>query len=100
VHCNREAPVVAQLARRSDLEATILGVGSRDNAQNMADFVQRHELDVIDNVADYDQDVWRRNNVIAQPAWVFIDGETGESTARFEELDAEELAEEIKELGS
>ena len=100
MHCNREAPVVAQLARRSDLKATILGVGSRDNAENMAAFVDRHELDVIDNVADYDSDVWRRNNVVAQPAWVFIDGETGESTTRFEELTADQLVDEIQALSS
>ncbi len=73
-------------------------VASRGNPTNMGEFVERHGLHTIDNVADVDSDVWDRNGVGVQPAWVFIDGESGDATTRFGELGADELRAELEAL--
>lgn len=86
------------MARRSDIEATIVGVGSRGNETNLGEFVDRHGLDMIHMVGDYDSKVWAANGIGTQPAWVFIDGETGEATTRFGELGLEDLVKEIEAL--
>lgn len=42
----------------------------------MQDFVARHDLRLT-TIADVDGAVWEQFGVVAQPAWVFIDGDTG-----------------------
>lgn len=64
----------------------------------MADFVARHGLDHIDHVADVDGEVWALNDIAAQPAWVFIDGETGETEKVFGPLGVEGLEAAIDRL--
>lgn len=64
----------------------------------MSAFVQRNDVGVIDHVADVEGTVWGINDVAAQPAWVFIDGETGEAVTRFGELGVEGLTAGIREL--
>jgi hypothetical protein len=86
------------LARRPEIEATIVGVGSRGNEANMAEFVDRHDLDDVHMVGDYDSKVWAANGIGTQPAWVFIDGETGEAKTHFGELSLEGLVTEIEAL--
>jgi hypothetical protein len=49
----------------------------------MQDFVDRHSVDVIEHAADVDGKVWDINSVGGQPAWVFVDGETGQTTTQF-----------------
>ncbi len=44
----------------------------------MDDFVARHGLEDVTHIADTDGEVWGRFGIAGQPAWVFIDGETGE----------------------
>lgn len=43
----------------------------------MEEFVARHGLDDMVNIADVDGAVWQRFGVVAQPAWVFLDASTG-----------------------
>ncbi len=66
----------------------------------MSAFVQRNGVTNIDHVADVDGTVWGINDVAAQPAWVFVDGETGAATARFGELGVDGLTAEIRALTS
>lgn len=75
-----------------------MGVAGRDSVDAMADFVQRNGVDTFDHLADVDGKVWDVNGVPAQPAWVFIDGETGESFTQFGELGTETLTDVVSQL--
>jgi len=55
----------------------IIGVASRDRRPAMQDFVARHGLERMVNIADVDGEVWQRFGVVAQPAWVFLDPDEG-----------------------
>ena len=86
------------MARQRSDEVTIVGVASRDTEDEMAEFVARHELDIIDHVADVEGEVWARNDVVGQPAWVFVDGETGATETQFGALGVEGLSAAIDDL--
>lgn len=43
----------------------------------MEEFVTRHDMGHMRHIADVEGEVWQQYGVVAQPAWVFIDGETG-----------------------
>ena len=58
----------------------------------------RHDLGHVDHIADVDGSVWARNDVVGQPAWVFIDGETGETRTVFGGLGEDGLNAEIDAL--
>jgi hypothetical protein len=75
-----------------------VGVAGRDTKQEMSEFVTRNKVTGIDHVADVDGTVWEVNGVAAQPAWVFVDGETGAVSTRFGELGVEGLTAEIQKL--
>lgn len=77
---------------------TIVGVASRGTVEEMADFVARHDLDHVDNIADVDGEVWAANGIGGQPAWVFVDGDTGETTTQFGGLGVDGLNAAIDEL--
>lgn len=49
----------------------------------MQDFVVRHDLQDVVNIADVDGTVWERFGVFGQPTWAFYDSETGAVTVRF-----------------
>lgn len=66
----------------------------------MAEFVARHGINTIDHAADVDGVVWEANGIPGQPAWVFIDGETGETTQQFGALGADGLTAAIEQLRS
>ena len=57
----------------------------------MLEFVDRHGLGDIDHAADVDGVVWGANGIGGQPAWVFIDGQTGAATTKFGALGEEGL---------
>lgn len=67
------------MAQQFDGKVEIIGVASRDEVPAMEEFVARHGLDDVRNIADVEGEVWQQFGVVAQPAWVFIDGETGEA---------------------
>lgn len=58
-------------------DVEIIGVASRDQLSAMQDFVARHGLQDMVNIADVQGEVWRSFGIVAQPAWVFVDGESG-----------------------
>jgi hypothetical protein len=76
----------------------IVGVASRDTVEQMEAFVTRNGVDALDHVADPDGKVWDINGVPAQPAWVFIDGETGQATTQFGEIGQDGLTAGIEKL--
>ena len=73
-------------------------MAGRDTVEEMAGFVDRNGVDGFDHLADVDGKVWDINRVPAQPAWVFIDGETGESFTQFGELGTEPLTDVVTQL--
>ncbi|MPZ74846.1 MAG: hypothetical protein GEU74_16815 [Nitriliruptorales bacterium] len=77
---------------------TIVGVAGRGEIPAMAEFVARHQLDHIDHVADVDGAVWDANRIGGQPAWVFVDGESGTSKTTFGALGVAGLDAAIDEL--
>jgi hypothetical protein len=79
---------------------TIVGVSGRDDPVAMEDFVARHAVDNVRHVADVDGQVWSRFGVVAQPWWIFIDGQTGAMTQEFGHLGVETLAERLTALES
>jgi hypothetical protein len=85
------------VARHVGDDVTIVGVSGRDTVAAMAEFVQRHDLGHIDHAADVEGTVWDANGVGGQPAWVFVDGESGEVTTQFGGLGEQGLTEAIAE---
>lgn len=63
----------------------------------MAEFAARHDMG-IRHAADVDGVVWQANNVRGQPAWVFVDGETGTSTTQFGGLGVDGLTAAVEQL--
>lgn len=66
----------------------------------MEQFVGRHELGDVRHIADVDGEVWQQFGVVAQPAWVFIDGETGEAERVLGAIPDDELAGRLESLAS
>ena len=77
---------------------TFVGIAGRDTKAEMEAFVERNGVGEMDHVADVDGAVWDVNRVPAQPAWVFIDGETGKSFTQFGELGTDTLTEVVSQL--
>ena len=65
------------MAQQFEGKVEVIGVASRDEVPAMEEFVDRHELDQVRHIADVDGEVWQQFGVVAQPAWVFIDGQSG-----------------------
>ena len=66
----------------------------------MAEFVGRHALEHVPNAADVDGAIWQRFGVTGQPAWVFIDGETGEAERVYGAIGEQGLAERLEALAA
>lgn len=64
-------------------DQALVGIASRDTVEEMAAFIDRHDLADVVNIADPDGMVWERFGVFGQPTWAFIDGDTGQTTVRF-----------------
>jgi hypothetical protein len=60
-----------------DGKIDIIGVASRDQRPAMDEFVARHGLEDMVNIADVDGEIWQRFGVVGQPAWVFLDAQAG-----------------------
>jgi peroxiredoxin len=70
--CNVEAPRVSAAAQKFGDEVTILGIAGVSGLDAMQAFVRRHELELIDHVADVDGAMWADFDVNYQPWWIFI----------------------------
>ena len=76
-----------------------MGVAGRDSSDAMADFVARHGLEGIDHLVDGDGSLWARFEVLAQPAWVFVDDDG--TTRRVQgSLDEDGLRAELQALAA
>ena len=75
-----------------------MGVAGKGTAAQMLEFVQRHDLGHVQHVADVDGAVWAVNDVPGQPAWIFVDGETGAARKVFGGLGVDGLTDAIEQL--
>ena len=96
--CNREAPGVAQVAQQFDRKVEIIGVASRDEVPAMEEFVARHDMDKVRHIADVEGKVWQQFGIVGQPAWVFIDGDTGDAERVLGAMSPEDLAARLEAL--
>jgi hypothetical protein len=64
----------------------------------MEDFVARHDIDHVRHIADVDGAVWQRFGVVGQPAWVFVDGESGGTERVLGALSTAELTARLESL--
>lgn len=74
-------------------------MASRDQVPAMQDFVARHGLQDMVNIADVEGEVWQHFGVVAQPAWVFVDGGSQERERVLGAMDAVDLRRRLDELG-
>jgi hypothetical protein len=86
------------VARQFQDRVAFVGVGSRDGVPPMREFVDRHGMGDLAMAADVDGVVWQRFGIVAQPAWVFVDGETGAVTRELGELSEADLRARLEEL--
>lgn len=66
-------------------------MAGRADVGDMADFVDRHDLGHVPHVVDDSGELWARAGVPGQPAWIFVDGETGELTRHIGALEGADL---------
>jgi hypothetical protein len=64
----------------------------------MEEFVARHDFDDVAHIADTEGRIWAQFGVVAQPAWVFVDGETGATERVLGELPVDDLRVRIEAL--
>ncbi|HEX6257755.1 MAG TPA: hypothetical protein VFZ70_18240 [Euzebyales bacterium] len=88
------------MVQQYDGKIDIIGVASRDQVPAMQEFVARHGLEDMVNVADVEGEIWQRFGVVAQPAWVFLDAETGEGERVLGALSREDLEQRLDALSS
>lgn len=74
-------------------------MASRDTDAAISDFVDRHGLHHLRHAIDQEGQVWAAFGIAGQPAWVFVDGATGEPTVTFGALSQEQLLARLEELG-
>lgn len=74
-------------------------MASRDTDAAISAFVDRHELGHVRHAIDQEEQVWGAFGIVGQPAWVFVDGATGEPTVTFGALSEEQLLARLEELG-
>ncbi len=96
--CNAEAPEVARIARQHSGEVTFVGIPSKDQVPAMEAFVSRHGLADMPQAVDVEGVVWRHFGLPDQPAWAFIDGQTGEVELVLGEMTADALTKAVEQL--
>ena len=96
--CRTEAPDVAVVAAEFEGRVRVLGVPGRGEVEAMQGFVADTGTGGITHVVDADGALWNRFGVVAQPAFVFVDGD-GTTRSFAGSLGAEQLREILAELG-
>lgn len=71
--CNAEAPRVRELSTEFADRVEVVGVAGVSSEVSMQDFVDRHDLDHITHLADFDGHFWFNLDVTYQPWWMFVD---------------------------
>ena len=89
--------MVAQVARRYEDKVQFVGLGSRDSAPALEEFVDRYELDAFPHAADESGGLRAELGVVGQPTWIFVD-RAGRSEKVFGALGEEGLVRRLDAL--
>lgn len=95
--CQREAPGVAGAARANAGKVEFIGVAAQDELAAMQGFVTRYQVGSFQHLADLDASIWRRFDVIRQPAYAFISPDGSVEVVK-DQLSEAELADRLRQL--
>lgn len=95
--CRREAPHVAAVQKATAGDVTFVGVAGLGPVNDMKAFVTGYKVGAFEHLADVDGKIWRRFDVVEQPAHVFIDDDGSIELVRGE-LDRQDLADRVDQL--
>jgi peroxiredoxin len=96
--CNAEAPRVSAMATQFEGSVEIVGIGGVSSIDQMARFVERHDLHHITHLADHDGMFWREFDVTYQPWWMFVNDDGTVIRNWQGRLDADEIEALMQEL--
>lgn len=85
------------MARQYEEEVAIVGVAGEDDVESFEEFVEQHDLGHMPHIADTEGSVAGHFGISGQPAWVFVDAETGESDTVFGEHGVDAMIERIEQ---
>lgn len=66
----------------------------------MEEFVARHDFGHVRHIADRDGEVWGAYGVVAQPAWVFVDGRSGRTERVLGAIPPDDLTRRLESLAA
>lgn len=95
--CRREAPHVAAVHKATRDDVTFIGVAGLGPVNDMKTFVSDYKVGAFEHLADVDGKIWRRFDVVRQPAHAFIDDDGSVELVRGE-LDRQGLADRVNQL--
>lgn len=76
--CQHQAPTTAAIAKDYAGKVNVVGVGGLDKKGPMREFVARHRLGGITQLADERGEVWKRFNVTSQSVYLLLDSKGNE----------------------
>jgi len=95
--CRREAPSLVAVQKATADEVTFVGVASLGPVSDMKAFVADYKVGGFEHLADIDGKIWRRFDVVRQPAHAFIDDDGSVELVRGE-MDREDLTDRVDAL--
>ncbi|MGQ0773840.1 MAG: redoxin domain-containing protein [Pseudonocardiales bacterium] len=98
--CQREAPGVAGAAQANVGKVEFIGVAAQDKLPAMQGFVTTYGVGSFQHLADLDGSIWRRFDVIRQPAYAFISPDGSVEVVKGDQLSETELADRVRRLAT
>jgi len=95
--CRREASSLSAVQKATADEVTFVGVASLGPVSDMKAFVTDYKVGGFEHLADVDGKVWRRFDVVRQPAHAFIDDDGSVELVRGE-MDRKDLTDRVDAL--
>jgi len=97
--CQAEAPGVAGAAQANVGKVEFVGVAAQDKLPAMQGFVSTYGVGSFQHLADFDGSIWRRFDVIRQPAYAFISPDGSVEVVK-DQLSETELADRVGRLAA
>lgn len=98
-NCQREAPTVAAAAQANTDKVQFIGVAAQDQLAAMQGFVTQYKVGSFQHLADLDASIWRRFDVVYQPAYAFI-SPAGSVEVVKDQLSEAQLADRLRQLNA
>lgn len=97
--CQGEAPGVASTAQANAGQVEFIGVAAQDKLPAMQGFVATYGVSSFPHLADTDGAIWRRFDVIRQPAYAFISPDGSVEVVK-DQLSETELADRVRRIAA